>query len=138
LPVGECVVIGLSRIGVALGRSFKPAVIESSFQNLKRRPSNDGLSRARVRLNRHFARSRLLDSSSSIERGGKTMIEQRIYFMDEAPRIGCGYRDCTVKIGRRWVRITERATGKRARFSLKEYALLTGEARQPLRRVKPK
>lgn len=39
-----------------------------------------------------------------------------IYFEDEAPRIGCGWRYCNIEIGRKWARVTERATGKRVRF----------------------
>lgn len=30
----------------------------------------------------------------------------KIYFEDEAPRIGCGWRRVTVKVGRKWARIT--------------------------------
>lgn len=42
-----------------------------------------------------------------------------IYFQDEAPRLGCGWRRCEVKIGRRWLRLTECATGRRQRLPLK-------------------
>lgn len=43
-------------------------------------------------------------------------IKADVYFQDEAPRIGCGWRRCNVMIGRKWIRITERATGKRAKL----------------------
>lgn len=39
-----------------------------------------------------------------------------IYFHDEAPKIGCGWRRCNIEVGRKWVRITERATGARVRL----------------------
>lgn len=40
-----------------------------------------------------------------------------IYFHDEAPRIGCGWRRCIIKIGSVWTVITEKATGKRVRLT---------------------
>ncbi len=62
--------------------------------------------------------------------------QRNIYFTYQAPRIGCGFRYCDVYVGRKWVRIVERATKKRARFSMQEYRILIGEERQPLRRIK--
>lgn len=43
-------------------------------------------------------------------------IKADVYFQDEAPRIGCGWRRCDVKIDRVWIRIRERATGRRAKL----------------------
>jgi hypothetical protein len=40
----------------------------------------------------------------------------RIYFHDEARRIGCGWRRVTIKMGPAWVRITERSTKRRVRI----------------------
>lgn len=48
-----------------------------------------------------------------------------IYFQDEAPRLGCGWRRCAVKVGRKWVRLVERATGYRQKLPLKTFAQLT-------------
>lgn len=45
----------------------------------------------------------------------------RIYFEDEAPRIGCGNRWVTVTVGRKWVRVVENATGARAKFTVKQF-----------------
>lgn len=33
-----------------------------------------------------------------------------IYLQDECRRIGCGWRTCIMQIGRKWVRLKERAT----------------------------
>jgi len=52
-----------------------------------------------------------------------------IYFEDECPRIGCGWRRVFVKVGRKWVRIEEQATGRRARFKMKAWAPLGARAR---------
>lgn len=40
----------------------------------------------------------------------------RIYFEDEAPRIGCGSRTVSVKIGRKWVYFTDTVNGNRQRL----------------------
>ena len=48
-------------------------------------------------------------------------IKADCYFQDEAPRIGCGWRRCNVVIGRKWIRITERATGKKAKLPMALY-----------------
>lgn len=45
-------------------------------------------------------------------------IKADVYFQDEAPRIGCGWRRCDVRVGRLWIRFTERATGKRAKLPM--------------------
>jgi|RhiMethySRZTD1v2_1073278.scaffolds.fasta_scaffold13987_7 hypothetical protein len=49
----------------------------------------------------------------------------KIFFHDEAPRIGCGWRLVTVKIGRKWVWVRD-AQGGRAvrRFTHDQYARL--------------
>lgn len=39
-----------------------------------------------------------------------------IYFYDEVPRVGSGWRRCDVLIGRKWAYVIERATGKRNRM----------------------
>lgn len=46
----------------------------------------------------------------------------RIYFHDEAPRIGSGIRGCTILVGRKWVRVVENATGVRVRFKKDKFA----------------
>lgn len=38
-----------------------------------------------------------------------------VYLMDQIPRIGCGWRRCKFKVGPKWVRIEEEATGKSGR-----------------------
>lgn len=40
----------------------------------------------------------------------------RVYFFDEAPRIGSGWRIVIAKQGRKWVRVTEVSTGRAARI----------------------
>jgi hypothetical protein len=43
-------------------------------------------------------------------------IKGRWRFADEAKTIGCGERGVNILIGRKWVRITERATGSRVKL----------------------
>lgn len=42
------------------------------------------------------------------------IIKADVYFQDEAPKIGCGWRRCDIEITRNWIRATERATGHRS------------------------
>jgi hypothetical protein len=51
------------------------------------------------------------------------MKQVKIFFEDEAPRIGSGWRLVTAKIGRKWVRLYG-PQGRRARFTLDQYARL--------------
>lgn len=39
-----------------------------------------------------------------------------IYFQDEARRIGCGWRTCEVKLGRKWAVLRECATDRRVKL----------------------
>ena len=43
----------------------------------------------------------------------------RVFFEDEAPRIGSGWRWVTYKIGRKWVRFTSIGDGGKARLPIK-------------------
>ncbi len=53
----------------------------------------------------------------------------RIYFGDEAPAIGCGWRGVTIrKLGRKWAHIMETATGTRARLRLEVWERLFARA----------
>jgi hypothetical protein len=45
----------------------------------------------------------------------------RLYFEDEAPRIGCGWRTVEVTIGYKWVKVKDVANGNRAKFTLKDF-----------------
>ncbi|HZP68393.1 MAG TPA: hypothetical protein VFB29_00500 [Pseudolabrys sp.] len=47
----------------------------------------------------------------------------KIFFEDEAPRLGCGWRYVTVTIGRKWVRCRD-CLGRSARFTLAQYERL--------------
>jgi hypothetical protein len=47
----------------------------------------------------------------------------KIFFEDEAPRLGCGWRWVSVQIGRKWVRLQD-DMGRTARFTLAQYAEL--------------
>jgi len=40
----------------------------------------------------------------------------RIYFEDEAPRIGMGWRTVAVKVGRKWLHLTCAASGRTQRL----------------------
>ena len=40
-----------------------------------------------------------------------------LYFADQHRRMACGWRRCTVQVGRRWLRITEDATGTRIKLA---------------------
>lgn len=44
----------------------------------------------------------------------------RIFFEDEAPRIGSGSRKVHIKVGNKWVRFTDVVTGVTVRKPLKE------------------
>ena len=54
-------------------------------------------------------------------------IKTRIFFEDEAPRIGCGWRWVTVIVGHKWVRVVETSTGARAKFSIKQFEQIMPE-----------
>ena len=47
----------------------------------------------------------------------------KIFFEDEAPRLGSGWRWVTVRIGRKWVRVRDHM-GRTARFTVDQYAKL--------------
>jgi len=49
----------------------------------------------------------------------------RIFFEDEAPRIGAGWRIVTVRIGRKWVRV--KGPHGSARFTKDQYARLKAQ-----------
>lgn len=42
----------------------------------------------------------------------------QMFFTDDIPKFYCGMRGVEISIGRKWVRITEPATGRRARISM--------------------
>lgn len=48
----------------------------------------------------------------------------RIYFEDECPRLGCGWRTVMVRRGRKWAYLAD-ATGRRQRIKLALLELLT-------------
>jgi hypothetical protein len=49
----------------------------------------------------------------------------KIYFEDEAPRIGCGWRIVSVQIGRKWVRV--RTQYGSARFTKGQFERLRAQ-----------
>lgn len=49
-----------------------------------------------------------------------TASPMRIFFEDEAPSIGSGWRKVKVKVGRKWVVFTDTASDSRARLPLKD------------------
>jgi hypothetical protein len=51
----------------------------------------------------------------------------KIYFQDEAPRLGCGWRFVTAQIGRKWVRLRD-DHGRCVRFTRDQYAQLKPQA----------
>lgn len=48
--------------------------------------------------------------------------QMKIYFEDEAPRIGCGWRLVAVTIGRKWIRV--RTAYGSARFTKAQFERL--------------
>jgi hypothetical protein len=56
----------------------------------------------------------------------------RLIFQDEAPRIGCGERGCSVKMGRKWVYIRERASGATARLHKSAFDKLAAASQRRL------
>lgn len=54
------------------------------------------------------------------------IIEARWRFQDEAPRIGQGERGVIIQVGHKWVRFTERATGRKAKMRREMYELVKG------------
>lgn len=61
-----------------------------------------------------------------------------VYFMDEAPRIGCGWRRCHLRIGPKWVRFEECATGKAVRLERRPLDGRTMRRYDILSRLKPR
>jgi len=54
--------------------------------------------------------------------------EMRVYFQDEVPAIGCGWRFIDiVQRGRKWIRIKEHATGRTARLAVAAFDRLRHE-----------
>lgn len=49
-----------------------------------------------------------------------------VYLMDQIPRIGCGWRRCMFRVGPKWVRIEECATGRTGR--LPRYPLISSNS----------
>lgn len=45
----------------------------------------------------------------------------QMFFTDDIPQFYCGRRGVEIKVGRKWVRIYEPATRKRARISMKRW-----------------
>lgn len=54
------------------------------------------------------------------------VIMARLYFEDEAPQIGCGWRVVNVTVGRKWVRVSVPANGARARFARSQFTKIFG------------
>lgn len=50
------------------------------------------------------------------------LIKARWKFVDE-PRISCGERGVTIRVGRKWARFTETATGRRCKVRREIYEL---------------
>ena len=50
------------------------------------------------------------------------IIKARWRFVDE-PRIPCGERGVTIRVGRKWARFTERATGRTSKVRREIYDL---------------
>ena len=50
----------------------------------------------------------------------KSASSMRIYFEDEAPRIGSGWRTVDIKVGHKWVYFTDNVTDVRVRKALKD------------------
>lgn len=51
----------------------------------------------------------------------------RLFFEDEAPRIGSGWRTVEVKVGRKWVFFTDTSNGNRVRLPVTEaLPIITG------------
>jgi hypothetical protein len=48
----------------------------------------------------------------------------RVYFMDEAPEIGCGWRQVEVQKGRKWVRVKDPRTGAVRKFLAVDWAII--------------
>lgn len=56
-----------------------------------------------------------------------TKSPMRLYFEDEAPRIGSGWRTVEVKVGRKWVRFADTASDAKARLPLdKAFPIILG------------
>lgn len=53
-----------------------------------------------------------------------TATKLQVYFEDEAPRIGAGWRLVYAKIGRKWVRLVEHGSGHRTKLSRKTFNTL--------------
>jgi hypothetical protein len=52
-----------------------------------------------------------------------------VYFEDECPRLGCGWRMVLAKIGWKWVRLTD-ALGRTAKIKRGTWDLIAKSARQ--------
>ena len=50
----------------------------------------------------------------------QTASNKRVFFEDEAPRIGSGWRSVHIKVGHKWVFFTDTVTKARVRKPIKE------------------
>ena len=71
----------------------------------------------------------MLDSSDQIREGSQIMTEYkaRVILQDECPRLGSGLRIVIVQEGRKWLRLTCCASGRRVRLPMAMLAELHPE-----------
>lgn len=53
----------------------------------------------------------------------------QMYFTDDVPKFYCGMRGVEIKIGRKWVRILEPATGRKARIRMSHWERIKHRAK---------
>ncbi len=56
----------------------------------------------------------------------------RLIFQDEAPRIGCGERGVNIRLGRKYVYVTERASGIKVKMPIRSFEQLAAATQRRL------
>lgn len=54
-----------------------------------------------------------------------TPIKLQVYLEDEAPKIGAGWRLVNATVGRKWVRMVESGSGRKAKLTVDVWKRLT-------------
>lgn len=62
----------------------------------------------------------LMTALRSLKDRNKAASVMRLYFNDECPRIGSGWRSVEIKVGNKWVYFTYPPTGAKAKLKLSD------------------
>lgn len=58
----------------------------------------------------------------------------RLFFEDECPRIGSGWRTIDIKVGRKWITFQDSANGTKAKMAMDEaFPIINGSIRRSSR-----